>query len=103
VEEIQLQAGGMTAEFGGSNSGLFKTTLRTGGTNYKGSLQFETDDFSKPGGNSWDQQTKDGVILSLSVSGPFPGVDNIRFFAYTKNNFQRNRDYMWLTLSALIY
>ncbi|MDL1894070.1 hypothetical protein FBQ87_14470, partial [Sphingobacteriales bacterium CHB3] len=49
IEEFQLQAGGYTAEFGGSNSGIVRTTVRTGGSDFKASLDYQTDDFAKPG------------------------------------------------------
>ena len=49
VEELQLQAGGFTAEYGGSSSGIVRTNVRTGGNNYKASLDYLTDDFAKPG------------------------------------------------------
>ncbi|HIC74312.1 MAG TPA: hypothetical protein EYO92_04385, partial [Candidatus Marinimicrobia bacterium] len=37
LEEVQMQAGGYTAEFGGGNSGIVRSTLRSGGSQIRGS------------------------------------------------------------------
>jgi len=49
LEEIQLQTGGYTAEFGNANSGIIRTTTRTGGQRLNFSIDYRTDDFAKPG------------------------------------------------------
>ena len=38
LEEIQVQAGGYTAEFGGANAGIIRTQLKSGGPNINASL-----------------------------------------------------------------
>jgi hypothetical protein len=43
IEEIQVQAGGYNAEFGGANSGIISQTLKTGTPSWKASAQFITD------------------------------------------------------------
>ena len=43
IEEIQVQAGGYTAEFGGANAGIIRQTLKTGGSSIKGSVEYITD------------------------------------------------------------
>jgi hypothetical protein len=97
IEEIQLQAGGYTAELGGSNSGIVKTQLRTGGSEYKGSLLYETDDFAKPGEKFLGTTNQGYRNIVATVSGPVPMVKDMRFFVLYQNDYRRNRTYMWLT------
>ena len=49
VEEIQVQAGGYTAEFGGSNAGIIRQQLKTGGNTIKASVEYITDNLSFKG------------------------------------------------------
>ena len=97
IEEIQLQAGGYTAEFGGSNSGIVKTNLRTGGTDYKASVTVETDDFAKPGKKFLGSTAQGYRNIVATVSGPVPGVEELRFFVLYQNDYRRNRTNLWLT------
>lgn len=97
VEEIQLQAGGFTAEFGGANSGIVSTSMRTGGTEYKGSVSFETDDLAKPGKKFLGTSAAGFRNIAATVSGPIPGLDELRFFALYQNNYIRNRNFSWIT------
>ena len=94
IEEVQLQSGGYTAEFGGGNSAVVRTTTRTGGTSLKLTADYLTDDFAKPGEqflgtSAWGYRR--GV---LTLSGPL--TDGIRFFLVGNHNFNRNRQYMYL-------
>ncbi|HLF14959.1 MAG TPA: TonB-dependent receptor [Bacteroidota bacterium] len=43
IEEIQVQAGGYNAEFGGANSGIIQTQLRSGTSDWKASAQYLSD------------------------------------------------------------
>ena len=45
IEEVQLQTGGFTAEFGGKMSGMTLTTLKTGKPKYNFTGEFISDDF----------------------------------------------------------
>lgn len=90
LEEFQLQAGGFTAEYGGANAGIVRQSLKTGGQEYKVSLQAETDNFT-------DQYTKRLGTYSygfsnyvLTIGGPVPGFKNIKFFVAGENEFQRD-------------
>ncbi|HTY39281.1 MAG TPA: TonB-dependent receptor, partial [Bacteroidota bacterium] len=49
LQEVQLQSGGFTAEFGGANSGIVRSSMRTGGSQLRISADYLTDDFAKPG------------------------------------------------------
>ncbi|MDX9780790.1 MAG: TonB-dependent receptor [Candidatus Neomarinimicrobiota bacterium] len=48
IEEIQVFAGGYTADMGNANAGIVKTEIKSGGTEMKGSLELRTDGFRDP-------------------------------------------------------
>jgi len=96
VEEIQMQAGGYTAETEGGNSGAVRTTLRTGGSDFNATLDYRTDDFAHSGEqflgtNSYGY--RNGV---LTLSGPVPGVSNLRFFVAGQHHYMRNDNPMFI-------
>ena len=96
VEEIQLQAGGYTAETEGGNSGTVRSTLRTGGSSYNATIDYRTDDFVHAGDqflgtNSYGY--RNGVI---TLSGPVPGVENLRFFVAGQHHYMRNDNPMFI-------
>ncbi len=97
VEELQLQSGGYTAEFGGSSSGIVRTNVRTGGSSYKGSIDYLTDDFAKPGKQFLGTSSVGYRNVVGTVSGPVPGVQNMSFFLAAQHNYNRNRRFIWLT------
>lgn len=96
IEEMQVQAGGYTAEFGGANSGLVRTVLRTGGSEYKFSLDMQTDDFAKPGKEFLGTTSRGYRNIVGTASGPVPGVANLRFFLAGQHNYERNDQAMFL-------
>ena len=96
IEEIQVQAGGYTAEFGGANAGIVRQQLKTGGTDLKISAEYITDNLGFKGKNSrftgdkrlgaywWGYSDFTGTI-----SGPL--LDNkLRFFGLFNSNFQND-------------
>lgn len=53
LQEVLVQAGGYTAEFGNANAGIVSSEFRTGTSDYHFSLRAETDNFGNfPGENS---------------------------------------------------
>ena len=93
VEEIQVQAGGYNAEFGGSNAGIIQQSLKTGREQYHWMLQSETDNFTGAGTNpgkeflgTYSTGYSDHV---LSLSGPTIN-DKIRFYIAGENRFVRD-------------
>lgn len=48
IEEIQVFAGGYTADMGNANAGIVKTEIKGGSSDYKGSLEFRTDGLRDP-------------------------------------------------------
>ena len=55
IEEMQVQSGGYTAEFGGANSGIVRSTFRSGGSQLKASVEYITDNVTfKSAKNAFD-------------------------------------------------
>lgn len=96
LEEIQVQSGGYTAEFGGSNSGIIRSTLKSGGSQIKASVEYITDNVTfKSGKNAFDGKQRLGTYwwgydeTSASLSGPL--LDNrIKFFFNLNYLFNRS-------------
>ena len=101
VEEFQLQAGGFSAQYGGANSGILTTTLKTGGSSWKFSIQGETDKLA--GENKTfddDKQFLDTYSygytdLVATISGAL--TDKIRLFAAGERQFQRDSEKVFWT------
>lgn len=98
IEEVQVQSGGMTAEFGNGNAGIVRQQLKTGGAELKASLEYITDNITfKSKNNAYDGEKRLGAYwygydeLSAVLSGPMPYFENrVKFFA--NFNYQFNRD-----------
>jgi len=96
LEEIQVQAGGYTAEFGNSNSGIIRTQLKSGTPDLKASYEYITDNIGLEGKNSaFDGKKRLGAYWwgyneqSAVLSGPL--IDN-RFKFFTNFNYVYQRD-----------
>jgi outer membrane receptor protein involved in Fe transport len=96
IEELQVQAGGFTAEFGGAASGIVRTTTRTGGTNYQFTVDVQTDDFAKPGEKFLGTTSRGYRNIVATAGGPL-GSDKIRFFVAGQHNYVRNDQAIFLT------
>lgn len=98
IEEIQFQAGGYTAEFGGANAGIINTTLKTGSENYKFGLEVITDNFV---GKGSDRKFLGGYSYGyseyvLSLSGPIiPNDKRFKFYLAGSDVFQRSGARYW--------
>ncbi|MDR3628296.1 MAG: TonB-dependent receptor [Ignavibacteriaceae bacterium] len=97
IEEISVQAGGYTAEFGGANAGIVRTELKSGGPKLKASLEYLTDNWTfKSSKNRWDGKKNLGTYSYGyndnigTLSGPLI-ADNIKFFALFENVSQADR------------
>ncbi|MGH1365556.1 MAG: TonB-dependent receptor [Calditrichia bacterium] len=90
VEEFQVLAGGFTAEFGGANAGIIRTELKTGGSNYSFSADFQTDKFADEGETFLGTNSFRHHNLILSASGPLLS-NKVRFFAAFENAYQGDR------------
>jgi len=97
IEEMQVQSGGYTAEFGGANSGIVRSTFRSGGSQLKASIEYITDNITlKSAKNAFDGKTTAfGVYwwgydeTSASLSGPLFS-QNVKFFANLNYQFNRS-------------
>ena len=91
LEEISVQAGGYTAEFGGANAGIVRTQLRSGGPELKASLQYVTDNWTfKNSKNRYNGAKNLGTYsygyndFTATLSGPLYG-EKVKFFALFDN------------------
>lgn len=82
VEEIQVQSGGHSAEYGGANGGVVTSTMKTGGSDFKFGIEGITDGFSADNKSFFGlaegitRGYNEGVV---TVSGPI--ISNLTFFA----------------------
>jgi hypothetical protein len=90
IEEIQMQAGGYTAEFGGANSAVVRTTVRTGGPNFKATVDYRTDDFAHSGEQFLGTSSFGYRNAVITLGGPL--TSKLRFFIAGQHNFMRNRN-----------
>jgi outer membrane receptor protein involved in Fe transport len=96
IEEIQVQSGGYTAEFGGANAGIIRQQLRSGGTQFKASFEYITDNVTfQSKDKAFTGEKRLGAYwwgyneMSAVVSGPL--FDN-RFKFFGNFNYVYNRD-----------
>ncbi len=96
IEEIQVQSGGYSAEFGGANAGIVRQQLRSGGPQLKASLEWITDNVTfKSSNNAFDGKQRLGAYwwgyneTSAVLSGPL--FDN-RFKYFFNFDYVYNRD-----------
>ena len=98
IEEIQIQAGGYNAEFGGANSGIIQQQLKSGTSDWKVSLNYQTDNigFRGKSKNFNGKKTLGSYYFGFNdmtgtVSGPL-GSDAVKLFGLVSYNFQRDRN-----------
>lgn len=89
VEELQVLAGGYTAEFGGANSGIVRAELKTGTPEYHFSVDAQTDNFVDNGDKFLGTYSYGESIISGTASGPIVS-NNVRFFIAAENWFARD-------------
>lgn len=95
VEEIQVQAGGYTAEYGGANAGIVRTQLKSGTSDFKFSLNYVTDNITfKSKSNRFDGKKNFlGAYqygyneFTGTVSGPL-FTNNIKFFGLFNSSWR---------------
>ena len=92
VEQVQVQAGGYNAEFGGANAGIVSSQLRTGSPDrWKASLLVESDRYSSFGKNSLGGWSYGYSDYTATFGGPTPGLGNkLRLFGAIENTFYRD-------------
>jgi len=92
VEEVQVQAGGYTAEFGGANAGIIRTQLKSGTSDLKISADYVTDNLSfKSKSNRFDGKKTLGAYtygyneFTGTISGPV--MEHVKVFALFNSNW----------------
>ena len=96
IQELQLQSGGFTAEFGGSNSAIVRTNVRTGGSQLRVTLDYQTDDFAKPGQQFLGTSAFGFRNVVLTAGGPVPYVSGLKFYVAGQNNYIRDKQQMFI-------
>jgi outer membrane receptor for ferrienterochelin and colicin len=98
IEEIQVQAGGYNAEFGGANSGIVQSQLKSGTSALKATVQYATDNLGFKGkGSVYNGEKTLGSYqfgyneLTATLSGPVSG-DRLKFFGLFNYNYQRDQN-----------
>ncbi len=91
LEEITVQAGGYTAEFGGANGGIIRTQLKSGGPEFKVTAEYITDNIGlKNKAGLYNGKEVLGAYsygyndFNASISGPLAG-NNIKFYGIFEN------------------
>lgn len=92
VEEVQFQAGGYSAEFGGANSGIISVATKTGDEVYHFGLEVITDNFTGEVGEKFlDTYLYGYSEYVLTASGPIlPSFKDLKFYIAGSNLFQRS-------------
>ena len=100
LEEISVQSGGYTAEYGNANSGIVRQQIKSGTPDWKFSLEFITDnvgfnssDDINTGAQNWgDAAYWFGYNETVfTLSGPL-GTPQIKFFGLFNYNFMRDQN-----------
>jgi len=81
LSEIQLQAGGFNAEYGGANAGILLHDLRTGGPQWNFSFGTETDNFTDEYKKRFGTYSYGYSNQVLTASGPILNQRTRAFFA----------------------
>jgi len=92
LQEILLQAGGYTAEYGNANAGIISQEFKSGTPDYHFSYRFETDSYGNyPNDkflNTYSYGYSDHI---LTFSGPI-FTKKLKLFISGENNFVRDRN-----------
>jgi outer membrane receptor protein involved in Fe transport len=98
LEEIQVQAGGYTAEFGGSNAGIIRQQLKSGSNQINASFEYITDNITfKSKDDAFNGEDRLGTYwfgyseMSAVLSGPIFDP-KYRFFLNFNNVYNRDTD-----------
>lgn len=96
LEEIQVQAGGYTAEFGGANAGIIRQQLKSGSTMFNASFEYITDNITfKSKDDIFDGEQRLGTTwfgyneMSGIISGP---IVDPRYRFFLNLNYIYNKD-----------
>ncbi|MBK7229640.1 MAG: TonB-dependent receptor [Ignavibacteriales bacterium] len=92
LQEVLVQAGGYTAEFGNANAGIVSSEFRTGTSDYHFSLRAETDNFGNfPGEKFLGTYSYGYSDYVVTLSGPI-FTDKLKLFISGENAFMRDNN-----------
>ncbi len=89
IQEIQVQTGGYSAEFGGANGGIISTQSKSGSSKYRITAEAITDNFNSVGKEFLGGYTYGHSELVLTAGGPI--LPSLKFFVAGNNVYQRSR------------
>ncbi|MFZ1291737.1 MAG: TonB-dependent receptor [Melioribacteraceae bacterium] len=97
VEELQVETGGFTAEFGGSNAGIIRSQLKSGTNDFHASVEYITDNVGFDTKDNFKNQSErlgsywyGNNETSFSLSGPVL-ESKIKFFYNLNYKFDRSQ------------
>jgi hypothetical protein len=90
VEEFQVFAGGYTADMGGANGGIVRTELKTGGTSYHFSADYQTDRLANEGQKFLGTYSYGYQNIVGTLSGPLLS-NRLKFFVAGENTAYKDR------------
>ncbi len=97
VEEIQVQSGGYTAEYGGANAGIVYTQVKSGTPDFRASVEYITDNVTfKSKEDRFDGKERLGTHwygyneMTATLSGPIFDK-RFKFFGLFNYNFQNDQ------------
>lgn len=90
MQEMIVQAGGYSAEFGGANSGIIQGSFKTGGSRFNISVMGETDNLGNyPGEKVLGTNSFGYSDYVITIGGPL-FTERVRFFVTGENYFIRD-------------
>ncbi len=78
IQQLDYIRGGFEAQYGNALSGIINIATREGGNQLAGALEYRTTDFSGQLGVDQDDLANRHLVQGY-VSGPVPGLENLRF------------------------
>ena len=95
LAEVQLQAGGFNAEYGGANGGIVLQELRTGGPRWDVGFLAESDRFTGKYRERLGTFSYGYSNQVLTLSGPLAGQRRVRLFAAGQRRARDSRPVFW--------
>ncbi len=95
LAEVQLQAGGFNAEYGGANGGIVLQELRTGGAQWDIDFVAESDRFTGKYQERLGTFSYGYSNQVLTLSGPLAGQGRIRAFVAGQRRARDSRPVFW--------
>lgn len=91
TEEVSVQTGGFSAEYGNANGGVVNVTSKTGGSKFSGSAEIITDIGTTDPGSEQNALYSYGYnLLSFDLGGPI--TNNLRFYVNVERESRLDDD-----------